>query len=251
MPLVKLNSCREDNIQLKMEIPLMKKIILLLSFVMMAASCAPEAQLEETTTEAATLVGEPETQTSNEDVLEVKLEDSLSEYNYVDPQHIVPTTPLSQALKYFKANKAAILNQKYITIIDMTQKSNKKRMYVIDMKSGVATAYLAAHGKNSDKNNDGYADTFSNTEGSLMSSLGFYLTGVTYQGSNGLSLRLHGLQSTNSNAYRRAIVVHGADYVNPSSVGRSWGCPAIERKYVNTLMPALKGKSLLYVYKTK
>ena len=122
-------------------------------------------------------------------------------------------------------------------------------MYVIDMVSGAVTAYFAAHGKGSDSNNDGFAEKFSNTEGSLMTSLGFYLTDVTYQGSNGLSLRLRGLQSTNSNAYSRAIVMHGADYVNSSSVGRSWGCPAIERKYVNTLIPALKGKSLLYIYK--
>ncbi len=229
----------------------MKKIILLLSFIMMAASCAREAQLEDTTTEAATLAGEPETQTSNEELLEVKLEDSLSEYNYIDSQRIIPTVPLNQALKYFKAHKASILNQKYITIVDMTQKSNKKRMYVIDMQSGAVTSYLAAHGKNSDKNNDGYAEAFSNTEGSLMSSLGFYLTGVTYQGSKGLSLRLDGLQSSNSNALSRAIVMHGADYVNSSSVGRSWGCPAIERKYVNTVIPALKGKSLLYIYKAK
>jgi hypothetical protein len=141
------------------------------------------------------------------------------------------------------------MNQKYLTIVDMTQKSNKKRMYVIDMASGSVSTYLAAHGKNSDANNDGFAEKFSNTEGSLMTSLGFYLTDVTYQGSNGLSLRLRGLQSTNSNAYSRAIVMHGADYVNSSSVGRSWGCPAIERKYVNTLIPALKGKSLLYIYK--
>ncbi len=43
--------------------------------------------------------------------------------------------------------------------------------------------------------------------------------------------------------------MHGADYVNPSHTGRSFGCPAIEMKYVKTLIPALKGKSLLYIYK--
>ncbi len=228
----------------------MKKIILILSLALMSASCAQQAQqFDDPTTEATPLVGEPETQTATEVTPEIKLEDSLSEYNYIDPQHIVPTEPLTQSLKYFKANKASIMNQKYLAIVDMTQKSNKKRMYVIDMASGSVSTYLAAHGKNSDANNDGFAEKFSNTEGSLMTSLGFYLTDVTYQGSNGLSLRLRGLQSTNSNAYSRAIVMHGADYVNSSSVGRSWGCPAIERKYVNTLIPALKGKSLLYIYK--
>jgi L,D-transpeptidase catalytic domain len=226
----------------------MKNIILLLTVVIMSASCAKQTeQFDDPTTEAATLVGEPETQTATPP--EAQLAAAPTDYNYVDPQRIVPTTPLTQAINYFKANKAKIVNQKYITIVDMTQKSNKKRMYVIDMVSGSVATYFAAHGKGSDSNNDGYAEKFSNTEGSLMTSLGFYLTDVTYQGSNGLSLRLRGLQSTNSNAYSRAIVMHGADYVNPSSVGRSWGCPAIERKYVNTLIPALKGKSLLYIYK--
>jgi hypothetical protein len=225
----------------------MKKIILLLTVVIMSASCAK--QFDDPTTEASTLVGEPETQTANEVTPGTQQAAAPTEYNYVDPKRIVPTVPLAQAINYFKANKAKISNQKYITIVDMTQKSNKKRMYVIDMVSGSVAAYFAAHGKGSDSNNDGYAEKFSNTEGSLMTSLGFYLTDVTYQGSNGLSLRLRGLQSTNSNAYSRAIVMHGADYVNPSSVGRSWGCPAIERKYVNTLIPALKGKSLLYIYK--
>lgn len=228
----------------------MKNIILLLTVIIMSASCAKQIeQFDDPTTEASTLVGEPETQTATEVASEAQQAAAPTDYNYVDPQHIVPTVPLTQAINYFKANKSKIANQKYITVIDMTQKSNKKRMYVIDMVTGSVATYYTAHGKGSDSNNDGYAEKFSNTEGSLMTSLGFYLTDVPYQGSNGLSLRLRGLQSTNSNAYARAIVIHGADYVNPSSVGRSWGCPAIERKYVNTLIPALKGKSLLYIYK--
>lgn len=228
----------------------MKNIILLLTVVIMSASCAKQTdQFDDPTTEAATLVGEPETQTATEVAPSTQQAAAPTDYNYLDPQRIVPTVPLTQAINYFKANKSIIANQKYMTIIDMTQKSNKKRMYVINMTTGSVATYLASHGKNSDTNNDGYAERFSNTEGSLMSSLGFYLTDVPYQGSNGLSLRLRGLQSTNSNAYSRAIVMHGAEYVNPSSVGRSWGCPAIERKYIPTLIPALKGKSLLYIYK--
>ncbi|MBC7457120.1 MAG: murein L,D-transpeptidase catalytic domain family protein [Bdellovibrionaceae bacterium] len=228
----------------------MKNIILLLTVVIMSASCAKQSQqFDDPTTEATTLVGEPEIQTATRVASEALQAAPPTDYNYLDPQRIVPTVPLTQAINYFKANKASIANPKYITIVDMTQKSNKKRMYVIDMVNGSVGTYLVAHGKNSDPNNDGYAEKFSNTDGSLMSSLGFYLTDVTYQGSKGLSLRLRGLQSTNSNAYSRAIVMHGADYVSASGVGRSWGCPAIERKYVNTLIPALKGRSLLYIYK--
>lgn len=172
-----------------------------------------------------------------------------SEYSYVDPTHIVPAAPLALALEYFKNNKASILNKNYITIADMSQHADKKRMYVIDMKTGTVSTYLVAHGKGSDMNNDGYADKFSNDSGSNMTSLGFYLAGETYTGAHGLSLRLYGLQRTNSNAYSRAIVMHGANYVNPTHTGRSFGCPAVEMKHRSTLFPLLKGKSLLYIYK--
>lgn len=173
----------------------------------------------------------------------------LESYDYLDPQHIVPTVPLENAVRFFDANKGRISNQNYITVIDMSQHSDSKRMYLINMKTGAVQTYLVAHGKGSDTNDDGYAERFSDTEGSLMTSLGFYTTGSTYQGSNGLSLILNGLESTNAHAKERAIVMHGADYVNPSHTGRSWGCPAIEKKYVATLIPQLKNGSLLYIWK--
>ncbi len=229
----------------------MKKLILILTFLMMSASCAKLSQVsEETSHEPTTLVGQPEIQSGSEVNPDIKLADALSEYNYLDPQHFVPTEPLSLALRYFKTHKSMIENQKYITVIDMSQKSNTKRLFVINMATGTVGSYLVAHGKNSDSNNNGYAEKFSNTEGSEMTSLGFYLTDETYQGAHGLSLRLRGLERTNSNAYVRTVVMHGADYVNPVAMGRSWGCPAIEMKYIHTLIPALKGKSLLYIYKS-
>lgn len=231
----------------------MKKHILLLSLTLVAFgtfSCAPQQHTQdEMSSEPSPLVEPIETQTETPKDQAAPQASTLAEFDYVDPQHIVPTTPLAKALTYFKANSAKIINKNYITVIDMSQFSGKKRMYVINMKTGAVATYLTAHGKGSDSNNDGYAEKFSNTPGSNATSLGFYLTGVTYQGSNGLSLRMHGQESTNSNAYARAIVMHGADYVNPSWTGRSWGCPAIERKYVNTLIPSLKGGSLMYIYK--
>ena len=68
--------------------------------------------------------------------------------------------------------------------------------------------------------------------GSKMTSLGTYVTAETYYGKHGLSLRLDGLDKENSRARERAIVIHGADYVTPdrTKMGRSWGCPALERK---------------------
>lgn len=232
----------------------MKRTLILLTLSITAMgmmSCAPQTtQRDELASEPSALIEPIDTQTqSPEEETLITPEVADSEYGHLDPKRIVPTTPLTQALTYFKANKAKIKNQNYITIFDASQKSSKKRLYVINMKTGAVGTYLVAHGKGSDTNNDGYAEKFSNTPGSNMSSLGFYLTGVTYNGSHGLSLRLHGLQSTNSNAYSRAIVMHGADYVNPTHTGRSWGCPAVEMKYRSTLFPILKGSSLLYIYK--
>lgn len=233
----------------------MKKYLVLIALTivsMSTMSCAPHQQpqqQDELASEPLAATSPIETQTETPVTGDLHAAANLSEYDYLDPQHIVPTTPLTQALTYFKANAAKIKNQNYITVIDMSQNSSKKRMYVINMKTGAVNTYLVAHGKGSDTNNDGIAEKFSNSPGSNATSLGFYLTGVTYSGSHGLSLRLHGLQSTNSNAYSRAVVMHGADYVNPSHTGRSWGCPAVEMKYRSVLFPVLKDSSLLYIYK--
>lgn len=228
-----------------------KPTFLIISLIALSLfSCAPQHQ-DELSSEPSPLVEPIDAQTETpRDANNIQTNtDALAEFNYVDPQRIVPTIPLKNALTYFKAKSSAIKNKNYVTVIDMTQHSSKKRMYVIDMRTGAVATYTTSHGKGSDTNNDGYAERFSNTPGSNMTSLGFYITGVTYQGSNGLSLRMHGQESTNSNAYSRAIVMHGADYVTATRAGRSWGCPAIERRYVNTLIPALKGGTLMYIYK--
>ncbi|MGE5085219.1 MAG: murein L,D-transpeptidase catalytic domain family protein [Bacillota bacterium] len=172
----------------------------------------------------------------------------LAKYDHLDPQHIVPTQALIDALIYFDKNKSAIKNQNYLSIINFAQSSKEKRFYIINMSSGSVWAIHTAHGKGSDPDHDGYANSFSNAPGSNKSSLGYYLTGETYQGSHGLSLRLDGLSSTNSNARSRAIVIHGASYVQEASViqGRSWGCPAVTMGYRDTVINALKGKSLIY-----
>lgn len=175
---------------------------------------------------------------------------NLSKYDYVDPQHIVPTVPLIKALEYYDTNYNKINNKNYISVADFTQYANNKRLYVIDMKSGAVVRYFVAHGKGSDPAHTGYAKKFSNVSGSDMSSIGMYLTAEDYMGEHGHSLRIKGLDSTNSNAYARAIVIHGAAYVDPSytPLGRSDGCPAVEQKYVSGLVDQLKDGSVYYIW---
>lgn len=174
-------------------------------------------------------------------------EEIAEKYSYVDQEKIVPAALLLKTLAYYDANLSKIKNKDYIVVIDFKQHNSKKRFYLINMQSGDVERYLTAHGKNSDPDYDGYATKFSNTSGSNMSSVGFYLTAETYYGDNGYSLRLDGLSSTNSKARSRAIVIHGASYVREASlIGRSYGCPALEVRYAADVINTIKGGSLIY-----
>lgn len=176
-----------------------------------------------------------------------------SKYSYVDPTKIVPAGQLKSALAYFDANAAKIKNKDYLSVIDFRQFSGKKRFFIINMKTGEVWAIRVAHGKGSDPDHDGYANSFSNVSGSNASSVGYYLAAETYDGSHGYSLKLDGLSSANSKARSRAIVVHGADYVSEASViqGRSWGCPAVAMENRTKLINMIKGGSLIYASATE
>ncbi len=127
-----------------------------------------------------------------------------------------------------------IKNADVLTIIDFSKPSTEKRLFVFDIQNmKVLYQTYVAHGVNSGTL---YAKRFSNKPGSNMSSLGFYITGETYIGQHGYSLRLDGLETgINNNANKRAIVMHSADYASTGFInargylGRSYGCPAIPR----------------------
>lgn len=185
----------------------------------------------------------PTTELSEEELV-------LQKYDHLDPQRVVPTAALKKAVLYYDQHKSKFKNKKVMSLIDFSQSSSKKRWHFIDMDSGEVFSLHVSHGKGSDSNHDGYAEKFSNVSGSNASSLGFYLTAETYNGSNGYSLRLDGLSSTNSRARSRAIVVHGASYVKDSSViqGRSWGCPAVSHANRDRVINLIKGGSLIYAF---
>lgn len=140
-----------------------------------------------------------------------------------------------------------------LTLIDFSRPSTEKRLFVIDMKQRkLLFSSVVSHGKNS---GDNYATSFSNEYGSYKSSLGFYLTESTYQGKNGYSLILNGLEKgINDRARERSIVMHGAVYADPSVVnkggrlGRSFGCPAVPQKLSRPIIDAIKGGSVMYIY---
>ena len=150
-------------------------------------------------------------------------------------------------------NQGAIGRADLLTVIDYTRPSTEPRLWVLDLQRGlVLYRELVAHGKHSGEN---MTRAFSNAPGSLMTSLGLFVTDASYVGSNGYSLRLRGLDpGINDNAYARAIVIHGAAYVSQAiadklgRLGRSWGCPAVRSEIARTLIDTIKGGTAIYAY---
>lgn len=140
-----------------------------------------------------------------------------------------------------------------ITIIDYSLPSTKKRLFVIDLENkNLLYNCLVAHGRNSGEN---FANSFSNDPRSLKSSLGFFVTAETYNGENGYSLKLDGLEKNiNDNARTREIVIHGADYVSEKYIikygrlGRSWGCLAVPPEILKELVGKISNGSCLFIY---
>lgn len=156
-----------------------------------------------------------------------------------------------KTVKFYERNYRDIPNKAYVTIIDFGRSSSNKRFYLFNLANGTVEKYLTSHGAGSDPDNDGMATLFSNIPNSKQSSLGFYLTLSTYMGSHGYSLRLNGLESSNSNAESRAIVMHPADYVSEknSRAGRSWGCPALDPSISKSVIDRVRDGSLILIDK--
>jgi hypothetical protein len=150
-------------------------------------------------------------------------------------------------------NDGKILKQNVLSILDFSMASGKKRLFIIDLHSGelVFNTY-AAHGRNSGA---AMATQFSNEPNSFKSSLGFYVTGETYNGKHGESLRLLGTEKGfNDNALERGIVIHSAAYVGDNIVagqgyiGRSQGCPALPENISKEVISTIKNGSCLFLY---
>lgn len=155
---------------------------------------------------------------------------------------------------YYSLEREGRLNDKnLVTIIDFSKPSTEKRFYTIDLaEQKVRYHTYVAHGRNTGEN---LAKKFSNIPHSNQSSLGFYVTGETYVGSKGYSLRLDGMEkSFNGNIRRRAVVVHAAPYATKSWIkkygrlGRSQGCPALPPHLSKEVIDTIKGKTAIFTY---
>lgn len=140
-----------------------------------------------------------------------------------------------------------------LAVIDYSKSSLQQRLWVFDIqRDRLLYQEVVAHGQGS---GDDLPTRFSNSDDTHASSLGLFLTADTYQGRNGYSLRMRGLEpGINDRAMERAIVMHGAAYVNPVAgkgmgrLGRSWGCPAVRTEVARPLIDSLKQGQFVFAY---
>ena len=149
--------------------------------------------------------------------------------------------------------KGMLKNDRIISIVDFSLPSNRKRLFILDLKSfKLLFVTYVAHGKNSGVD---FAFYFSNSAESNKSSVGFYTTLNTYTGTHGYSLRLNGFEKGfNDQAQERDIVIHNADYVSENVIksqgyiGRSLGCPAISPDIYKQVISSIKNGTCLFIY---
>jgi hypothetical protein len=146
----------------------------------------------------------------------------------------------------------AIWRRDIVGICDYGVHSAQQRFYLVNLRLEEVTAFHVSHGSGSDRNHDGWLDSYSNAVGSHASSRGAYVTWEWYQGKYGTSVRLGGLDSTNEAALRRYIVMHRAAYAEPAhlqrwgKMGRSQGCFVFGTDDFRQVLLNLSGGRLLY-----
>ncbi|NEN22361.1 murein L,D-transpeptidase catalytic domain family protein [Cryomorpha ignava] len=150
-------------------------------------------------------------------------------------------------------NEGMLENEDILSIIDYTKPSKFRRFYCIDLVNlEILFHTYVSHGKNTGGDK---AIKFSNTAESLQSSMGLYITGETYRGSKGFSLRLDGVEKgINDNMRARAVVMHSAPYVSQDFIqkygrlGRSYGCPVVPVELHKEIINTIKNKSAVFGY---
>jgi L,D-transpeptidase catalytic domain len=177
---------------------------------------------------------------------------------------LAPVQPAPVGLNpvLFQKAKAALDSHRYqarardvMGIVDFSKSSSEARFHLVDLMNGTVESHLVAHGRGSDPDHSGFVERFSNAFGSYATSNGAYTTGDYYDGKYGLSMKVQGLDWSNSNAEARAIVIHNAWYAEPEMIaqhgklGRSEGCFAFSRASQWDVMRRLAGGRMIYADK--
>lgn len=160
---------------------------------------------------------------------------------------------IEEALAALSEHSAQVVHQDRIGVVDFSLPSSEPRFHIVDVSTGqIERSWLVAHGSGSDPAGTGRLQSFSNEPGSHATSRGAYLTANPYYGKYGRSQRLIGLDPENDMAMDRAIVIHGAPYVDSAlipvqgRIGRSQGCFAFELDEVGAVMNLLGEGRMIY-----
>jgi hypothetical protein len=160
---------------------------------------------------------------------------------------------VARARAAFDRHRNSLTHIDVVGIADFSKASRESRFYLLDTTSGRVTRHLVAHGRGSDPAHTGFLQRFSNAVGSEASSNGAYVTTEHYPGRYGRSMRVRGLDYSNSNAEARAIVVHSAWYAEPNMLatnngmlGRSEGCFALPYQSLQEVLARLGPGRFLY-----
>jgi hypothetical protein len=145
-------------------------------------------------------------------------------------------------------------------LVDMQIHSGKKRFFLWDLKGdSILKSGVCSHGTCDNLANYKPEDApqFSNMPESHCSSLGKYKLGKRGYSSFGIHInyKLHGLESTNNNAFKRVIVFHSWEIedeeIYPFKIAESWGCPAVSNNFMKEMDEVLKNKKkpvLFWIY---
>jgi hypothetical protein len=162
---------------------------------------------------------------------------------------------LRRALDALERHHDSITYRDFIGVADFSLPSRAPRFHLVKLADGSVQSHLVAHGRGSDPSRTGWLERFSNEPRSNATAAGAYRTASFYVGAHGHSIRLEGLDPTNSNALSRAIVVHGAWYVSEEMLsfsgilGRSQGCFAVASSSLPAIMTRLGPGRLIYADK--
>lgn len=162
---------------------------------------------------------------------------------------------LRRALNALERHHESIPYRDFIGVADFSLPSRARRFHLVKLADGSVRSHLVAHGRGSDPSRTGWLERFSNEPHSNATSAGAYRTRSLYVGAHGHSMRLEGLDLTNSNALSRGIVVHGAWYVSEEAIGysgmlgRSQGCFAVANSSLTDIMTGLGPGRLIYADK--
>jgi len=194
------------------------------------------------------------TESTKAEIIPIKKEEEKEEKE--TPTSSENTTIINILTK--KVNNYAIQNEmstEYCFLVDMSLPSGRNRFFIYDLKkNSVINSGLVSHGSC----NETFLarPKFSNESKSGCSSLGKFKVGEFYTGKYGKSFRLYGLDNCNSNAYKRAVVIHGYDCVPdeeiyPRVLCNSLGCVMVSYKFfdgISRLIRKSEKPIVLWIY---